>query len=348
MRALLHAEFVTFARDKAAITFTFLFPILFIVVFGFIMGGEDRSRLGLVLNSVPGTELISVLEKTDGITVTRYPDRDALEEGIRKRQIDFGLLYDGKALVFVYDPTRIQDNYTFEQIARGISTRFDLARQGARPAVSVHEIPVVNAGGNWFARVVPGVIAFSILSAGLFAISGHLTMMKERRQLDRFLVTPMRPISLLAAIGAVRLVVAYVSAFLSLLVAILVLHLEFSVDWWRYAVFVPAATIGAMGMGAVITLFVRRPESAGNIANIVAMLMMCLSGIYFPVEIMPSYLRAISAVLPLTYMADAMRDVTGVGEIPASEFWGITAALFGLGIVLLPLLARYIVRADRG
>ncbi len=348
MMALLHAEFVTFARDKAALAFTFLFPILFIIVFGFIMGGKGNPRLGLVLDGVPGTTLLSVLKETGGIAVTRYPDRAALEEGIRKREVDFGLVYDGKALVFVYDPTRVQDNYTFEQTARGISTRFDLARQGALPAVSVREVPVVKASGNWFVRVVPGVIAFSILSAGLFAVSGHLTMMKERRQLDRFLVTPMRPVYLLAAIAGVRLVVAYVSAFLSLLVAILVLHLEFSVDWVRYAVFVPAATIGSMGMGAVIALFVRRPESAGNLANIVAMLMMFLSGIYFPVEVMPSYLRAVSAVLPLTYMADAMRDVTGVMEISAFEFWGITAALLGLGVVLLPLLSRYIVRADRG
>jgi len=172
--------------------------------------------------------------------------------------------------------------------------------------------------------------------------------MKERRQLDRFLVTPMRPVYLLAAIAGVRLVVAYVSAFLTLLVAITVLHLEFSVDWGRYALFVPAATIGAMGMGALIALVVRRPESAGNVSNIVAMLMMFLSGIYFPVEIMPSYLRTLSKLLPLTYMADAMRDVTGVMEIPPSEFWGITVGLLALGLVLLPLLSRYIVRADRG
>lgn len=348
MRALLHAEFVTFARDKAALAFTFLFPVLFILVFGFLMGKEERPRLGLVLDGVPGTKLVSVLNKTDGVTVTRYPDLGTLEKGIGKRRVDFGLVYDGKALVFVYDPTRVQDNYVFEQIVRGISTRFNLALQGTRPAVSVREVPVVEANGNWFVRVVPGVIAFSILSAGLFAISGHLTMMKERRQLDRFLVTPMRPVYLLAAIGGVRLVVAYVSAFLTLLVAITVLHLEFSVDWFRYAAFVPAATIGAMGMGALIALFVRRPESAGNVSNIVAMLMMFLSGIYFPVEIMPSYLRALSKLLPLTYMADAMRDVTGVGEIPPSEFWGITVGLLALGFVLLPLLSRYIVRADRG
>ncbi len=347
MMALLHAEFVTFARDRAALAFTFLFPVLFILVFGFLMGGEQHSRLGLVLSGVPGTKLVSVLEKTDGITVTQYSDRKALEEGITKRRVDFGLVYDGKTLTFVYDPTQVQGNYLLEQIARGISTRFNLALQGTRSAVSVHEIPVIAANGNWFVRVVPGVIAFSILSAGLFAIAGHLTMMKERRQLDRFLVTPMRPVYLIAAIGGVRLVVAYISAFLTLLIAITILHLEFTVDWFRYAIFVPAATIGAMGMGALIALVVRRPESAGSVSNIVAMLMMFLSGIYFPIEIMPSYLRTLSKFLPLTYMANAMRDVTGVTSIPTVEFWVITGGLFGIGLVLLPVVSRYIVRADR-
>jgi len=77
------------------------------------------------------------------------------------------------------------------------------------------------------------------------------------------------------------------------------------------------------------------------------MVMLFLSGIYFPIEFMPGFLRAISRALPLTYMAEAMRFATGVTDMSILRFWAIALSLVGIAIVLLPFLARYVVSADR-
>jgi ABC-2 type transport system permease protein len=77
------------------------------------------------------------------------------------------------------------------------------------------------------------------------------------------------------------------------------------------------------------------------------MVMMFLSGIYFPIEMMPSVLRAVSRALPLTYMAEGMRYTTGVAEISGLRFWVVTAVFFGMAAVLLPVLARYVVVPER-
>ncbi|MCK5827855.1 ABC transporter permease, partial [Candidatus Bipolaricaulota bacterium] len=119
------------------------------------------------------------------------------------------------------------------------------------------------------------------------------------------------------------------------------------IDWFRYIIFVICATLGTMGMGTVIALLVRRPSSASSLANVLAMVMMFFAGIYFPVEFMPAFLRAISNGLPLTHMANAMRYVTGVIEMSEAEFWTITFSLLGFAIVLFPILARYVVRPGR-
>ncbi len=140
---------------------------------------------------------------------------------------------------------------------------------------------------------------------------------------------------------------AYIASLITLVTAIGLLHLHFAVNWWKFTVFVLAATVGSMALGTVIALFVRRPASAGNIANIVAMVMMFFSGVYFPIELMPSYLRVLAMFLPLTYMVNGMHYVTGVGEMRAGEFWAITIALFGVGVVLFPVLARYVVTPER-
>jgi ABC-2 type transport system permease protein len=280
--------------------------------------------------------------------VVRLRTAVELEEAVENRDVDFGVEWDGATLRFVYDVRRTQENFTFQELARGIAARFDLANQGRRPILDV--TPVVEGGqpsADWFALVVPGILAFSVLSAGLFAVAGHVTSMKQRRLLERLVVTPMQPIALLAAVIAVRLAVVFVSTLATLATALALFDVPFQVNWLLYTVFLIAATLGTMGLGTVLSLLVKQPSSAGNLANVLSMLMMFLSGIYFPIEIMPPFLRALSAALPLRHMADVMRYTTGVMDMSALRFWMICGIFLGAGLVLLPVLSRYVVRAER-
>lgn len=350
-RALLKTELLVFLRDRISFFFTFLFPLIFILIFGFLMGdvGEERATLGLVI--APGADeavLQGVLAETGVREIERFETQVGLEGAVSKRSVDFGLVWDGETLRFLYDPSRVQENYAFEQIAQGVSADFNLRHQGLAPALQVEKVHIGTvAAFNWFNVMVPGIIAFSILSAGLFAVSGHITAMKERKILDRMIVTPMPPLSLLSAVITIRLVVVYLSTLITLYVSIGVFGLTFSVDWFGYTILVACSTVGMMGFGTLIALVVRRPSSASNVANALSMVMLFLSGVYFPIEFMPGFLRAISRALPLTYMADAMRYATGVADMSLVRFWAITLSLLGLAAILLPFLARYVVRAER-
>jgi ABC-2 type transport system permease protein len=280
--------------------------------------------------------------------LTFLDSQEELETAITDRSVDFGLSWDGTALQFFYDANRIQENFAFEQAARAIATEFNLRRQNVSRSLPIEEISVGNIQSiGWYNLVLPGILAFSILSAGLFAVSGHLTSMKERNILDRLIVTPMRPIALLSAIVVIRMAIVFFSTLITLGVGIAVFHLQFDIDWFRYVIFVICATLGTMGIGTVIALLVRRPSSASSLANVLAMVMMFFAGIYFPVEFMPAFLRAVSRALPLTHMANAMRYVTGVMEMSKGEFWTITFGMLGIAIVLFPILARYVVRPLR-
>jgi len=341
-----------FVRDKASLTFTFLFPLVFIVLFGYLMGGTGTTsgaRLAvLVGEGIDPARLVAVVSEVGLAEIVTSPDPAALRQTIEGRKADFGVSWDGTTLTFVYDVRRTQENFAFEELARGIAARFDLANQGRHPLVET--VAVVEGGeasANWFALVVPGILAFSILAAGLFAVAGHVTGMKQRRLLERLVVTPMRPVALLGAIVVVRLVVAFVSTLATLAVAMALFRVPFHVDWFAYAAFLLAATVGTMGLGTILALVVRQPSSAGNLANVLAMLMLFVAGIYFPIEIMPAFLRSLSQALPLRHMADAMRYVTGVMDMSALRFWVICGVFLLGGLALLPVLAHYVVRAER-
>ena len=351
-KALLMNELRSLARDKMMLFFTLLFPLVFVLLFGFLMGGigdVDQATLGLVVQADAEDAILADSLSQGGLSsIQRLESRRQLEASVGDHDVDFGLIWDGVELRFVYDPSRLQENYAYQQLAAGIVADFNIRRQGARSSIEVVRIQAgeIESTG-WFNLVLPGILAFTILSSGLFAISGHLTEMKQRNILDRMMVTPMPPTALLAAIAIVRLAIGFISTLITLSVGIFVFDLSFTVDWFRYSVFVICATLGTMGLGTVIALLVRRPSSAGNVANALAMVMMFTAGIYFPVEFMPAFLRTISSFMPLSHMANAMRYVTGVLDMSDVRFWITSASFLGLAIILFPLMARYIVRPIR-
>jgi len=351
-RALLISESRILQRDRMALFFTLAFPLIFILVFGFVMGDiGDASQSTMGVYVAPETSrdsLDETLATAGSMNLEPFESLDALKDAVTDRQVDFALSWDGESLHFLYDANRVQENFAFQQVSHGLATDYNLRRQGAAPAIEVEPINVGEvASTGWFQLVLPGILAFSVLSSGLFAVSGHLTAMKERKILDRLIITPMRPVALLAAIVGVRLVVVYISTLITLLVGVLVFGLQYEVSWLRYTIFVACATVGTMGIGTIIALVVRRPSSASNVANVFAMLMLFMAGIYFPVEFMPAFLRAISKGLPLTHMANAMRYATGVMDMAETEFWVITFSFLGIAVLLLPVLARYVVRPLR-
>ena len=351
-RNLLACEFRVLARDRMAIFFTFLFPLVFILVFGFLMGdiGDvSRARMGLFTSSDLDRESLDAAIAAAGtMEIVPFSARSEIEDAVTGRDVDFGLVWDGTRLDFLYDAARVQENVAFQQVADGIVTDFDLRRQGAEAPIRIDAIDVgKTSSASWFSLVLPGILAFSVLSAGLNAVSGHVTAMKERRILDRLVVTPMRPVLLLLAIASLRLVIVYVSTLITLFVGVGLFGLRYDVSWIRYTISILCGTIGTMGLGTIIALLVRRPSSASNIAHAASMLMLFLAGVYFPVEFMPGFLRGLSVAMPLTHMANALRYAMGVIDMSETEFWAINVSLLGVAGILLPILARYVVRPMR-
>jgi ABC-2 type transport system permease protein len=67
---------------------------------------------------------------------------------------------------------------------------------------------------------------------------------------------------------------------------------------------------------------------------------MFLSGVFFPVDLVPGWLRPVVSLLPLTYLADALRQVM-VGATPAYSLWLDFAVLGGWLLVCGLLAVRF-------
>jgi ABC-2 type transport system permease protein len=95
-----------------------------------------------------------------------------------------------------------------------------------------------------------------------------------------------------------------------------------------------ATVLGARaGMGMVIARFVKETDSADAAANAITFPMMFLSGSFFPLEMMPPFLREIAKVLPLTYLNNGLRDSMVYGN--AQSALTNTAIVLVVGVAFI-------------
>ncbi len=84
-------------------------------------------------------------------------------------------------------------------------------------------------------------------------------------------------------------------------------------------VLIAVILLGALmfvALGYLISGLARSQDSVSAITNLVQFPMLFLSGIFIPIDIMPQWLRPVVNIIPLTYLADLLRQVM-VGATPS-------------------------------
>jgi ABC-2 type transport system permease protein len=103
------------------------------------------------------------------------------------------------------------------------------------------------------------------------------------------------------------IVVCFMSIAAIMIVGMLVFNVHMTLTVEAVALIVVGAAMFT-GMGMLLSRFAKDEETANAAASAVTFPMMFLSGSFFPLEQMPSYLQAFSKVLPLTYLNNGLRD----------------------------------------
>jgi ABC-2 type transport system permease protein len=99
-----------------------------------------------------------------------------------------------------------------------------------------------------------------------------------------------------------------------------------------------------VGLGILITSFADKEETATMVMMTLMFPMMFLSGVFFPVQMMPGFMQSIANFLPLTYAANAMRKVMVLGAGPDAII-GDVIVLVAFGAVLLTIAVPLFKRA---
>ncbi|MGW2510027.1 ABC transporter permease [Streptomyces scopuliridis] len=176
---------------------------------------------------------------------------------------------------------------------------------------------VEETGRPYISYIAPGVMSWGVANAAVFGVA--FTLMQWRRDdlLRLIRMTPTRLSSVLGSRYVLALGVGVFQAVVFIAVAMLPLF-GLGLDA-RWPLALPVLVLGItafLTIGVVIGSYADTPEAVAAIANCLMVPMAFLSGSFLPLDMMPSWLRTISRVLPLRYLNDAVSAaLSGRGDL---------------------------------
>lgn len=350
------ANIKSFYRNREATFWTIAFPVIFVVLFGAIFsGGNTGFTIGWV--DQDGSPAAGQL-RAGFAQVSLLQLRDASEEEslrqMRAGEVDAvivvppgmgevlrpgGAAGEAVTLTLYTDPSRSTASQTLNQVVEQVVGAVNQRLSGVPPALAVETQPLQTQNISPAAYFVPSILAMALMQLGLYAAI-PLVAQREKLILKRLSATPLSRVTLVTSNVLMRLVIAAVQTVLIVGVGALAFGVTIVGNLTLVVGLIALGALTFLALGYLIAAYARTEESATALTSVVQFPLMFLSGIFFPIGFMPDWLQPVAAFLPLTYLADALRQ-TMVGGAAYAPLHLDVLILAGWLVVSTAVTARF-------
>jgi ABC-2 type transport system permease protein len=336
-------EWKLYSRDRAAMFWTFLFPVLMLLGFGVIFRPGSRPALTLVwAASVPAGSADQELETALGSAPIKLLklDTEAADARWRKGETAVQLeSSDGAYRLRVNSYLVAQGQATAQILQQAY-----LITQARRRGVETTLIPItMESPGhahatNYAAFLLPGLVGLNLVSMGLFSVGMVTVSYREKGKFRRLAVTPLPKWIFLGGQVLHRLTIVVLQSALLLVVGATVFGIQNQGSYFALALVIALGTACFMTLGFALASFAETSETYAAIANLCFFPMMLLSGVYFTLDAAPRWLQTAVVALPLSPYLKALRAVFNDGAALGDHTWGLllvalwTVAAFTLAV----------------
>ena len=355
------ASLKMYFRNRQAIFWALFFPLLIMLIFGLLdFGRYVPPSVGVVdrADTQVSAALVQALRGSadNPVLNVQMGEPDDLREKVTKGDLDamfiipegFGDTGRVSTIEVAYDSRSPQESQVAHTVLGEVLEAVFVQVARVPPEYlpehlfQVREVEIEGHGQGYKGFLVPGVAAMALMQGGIFGVVFTLVRFRAQGVLRRLKATPINPAHFLVGQLITRLIISVLQTFILLIVGALVLGVTIGVDAGSWAMLAMFAVVGGalfISLGLAISGAATNEDVAAPVSNIIAMPMMFLSGVFFPITALPDWLASATQHLPLTYLADGMRAVA----VERATFGDVIPELLGLGVwtaVMFAISAR--------
>ena len=343
-------------RDPVALGFLLGFPLLFMLLFGAIFGGGTSSSYPIGMIDDDDTPLSQAfiddaLANVPTLEVANYDDTATALEDLKLGDLRVYIVIpqgfgeqvsqnlEGKEANIILQVTYDEsDIMTSEQIISVINT---VTRSFAHIEipVTINANPIhIETEITYIDYMGPGIIIFGLLI--LIPTSARIMVSdKEKGFLSRLLTTPTRPLDFISGYSLCLVIIAIIQIVIFLAAA-----RGFGMNmvgslWLTFLIFLLTG-LSSIGIGMVVASLSKSENQAEPLCWLFSMPLAMLSGCWFSIDMLPSYLKNIAYAFPYAHSIVASRSVitrgVGLGAITTDFLFlvGWTVVIFAIGVIL--------------
>lgn len=313
-----------YMRSTTAIFFVFIFPLILMLLFGSIFSGSSTSSVPLYVQNLDNSgnmssAFIETLNATHFVNIQMIPDNVNIQTYISQHSITAALLIPANftssylqgqhvSLTYFNNPAVSTSSVAQQAISVTVqlfNSHFALENQ----TIAVASTSVTTHAAQYIDFLIPGLIGLVILTSPMFSMTYIVSSYKKEKIFRQLSLTPLTRSEWFLSKFIWYLIISALSAVMIIAIGVFLFHSSLSIGIYV----IPFLVVGVFmftSLGILAGSISRSEESASVIGNIITFPMMFLSGTFFPIEIMPTWLQSAAHVLPLFYIIDGLTSVT--------------------------------------
>ncbi|HEY3419754.1 MAG TPA: ABC transporter permease [Methanomassiliicoccales archaeon] len=317
-----------FFRNKGGVFWTLAFPVFLIFIFGAIFANsgapsnytiyvQDNTATLEGQNSTGYQQVILPLQSTGVVSVVNVSTHQDLDQYIKNNSLSNVLVIPanfslapipgttGQVLLRV-DPTSGSARVV-QSLVSSLADATNLHIANGTQIMSVGSGQINQKGLSYIDFFLPGIMGMTIMTTCTLYMQGLQSRFRSTGIFRKLATTPFTRMEWLLSHVLWYTVVCFMSIAAIMIVGMLAFNVHMTLTIEAVALIVVGAAMFT-GLGMLLSRFAKDEETANAAASAVTFPMMFLSGSFFPLEQMPSYLQEVSKVLPLTYLNNGLRD----------------------------------------
>ena len=344
-------------RDRLALFFTFLFPLIFLFVFGSLSrNGQLTLRIALVNESHTkfAQTYVSELEHNKVFSINKSATTmSQAYQSMSRGEVDtavelppsFGELKNGiptgQAIVH-YTQNNEQAKQALVSLLQAQLSTINAHFVNLSPPLSVAASVSNQHSLTAFDYTFTGLLGFSILGAGIFGPMNVFPELKKMGILRRLHTTPLKVWQFFLSNMLGQAVTGLLSLALMLVIAMSLYHIKIVGNLAELSVFLILGIVLILGIGLALGGWAKNERQVAPLGNIIVFPMMFLTGVFFPRFLMPQWLQSVTNYMPLTPVIDGARMILTEGKSILDL--GPQLAVMGVWMIIIYAIAFRVFR----